>query len=157
MKENVVFFDTFYDRVCLSLDSFIDYLLEYSGQIKTIVKNSSKKIRFFNCYQSGSEFFWAAASVVSAPIALTLISLGCILAAVVMAIKSIGDLFVVKSEVVKEGQDTSVATLLLMGAALLAALVSPFLNVIAVLGNSVITLIKKELHCDRETKECTTK
>lgn len=137
----------------MPLDPFNDFLLTASGvtaeSISRFLDDKEISPAFFQPYKSPSDFFIRAASVVVAPVCLTIMAIEMVLVSFAMAIQSIIALCMGNPDGAKESIGGAWGAFMMIGVAIIAALVSPFINLIDWVVGGVVSL--DECCTDEET------
>lgn len=128
----------------MSLDPFNEFLLTASGvtgeTYRRLWDNKEISSAFFQPYKSTPDFFVRAASIVAAPVCLTIIALEAVLASFAMVIHSIVQLCVGNSYGAKESIGGALTAAMMVCIAIPAALISPILNLIDWVVGGVVSL-----------------
>lgn len=132
----------------LPLDEFTSFLLKSSGTSGQIFDSFLKdKVSdgpiFFSPYKSAPDLFFRTTSIFTAPVCFAIYTTGFCLGAVFIACQSLVELVSVEPEKAKESAGMTVTCLLLMGIALLSMLMSPFVNLIDLIGGGVTTVLRQ--------------
>jgi hypothetical protein len=130
----------------MTFHEFHQILLENSGVTNRIIDNkldtipSTNKSFFFLPYQSKSDPFIRASTLITGPAIMSLIALECSVAAVFFAIKSIVDLVTLNVNDASKDAGFFGIFLIATGATLLAVLINPITNLIDLIGGGVSSL-----------------
>ncbi|MCL9683854.1 hypothetical protein [Legionella maioricensis] len=136
----------------MTLIEFNQFLLRNSHVTGRVVSNvfenkpSSIKPFFFQRYQSTSDPFYRASSIVSAPICLAVVAVEFAGASILYAIKSALDLATLNPGQAKENGGGAIKLLMAMTAALCIAILSPLINALDLIGGGVNTLLSPDSH-----------
>lgn len=140
------------------VDSINSFLLKYSGitgeELKNIMLSDdpdpsgqsfvqSSGPTFFKPYQSISDPFFRAASIVTAPLCLSVLAVEFAMASVILAFKALIDLPREGFAKAKETIKMSASCLMLMTFSLFAVFASPFINAIDLIGGGITTVVRK--------------
>lgn len=133
----------------MTFEEFHLFLLDYSGVTSQVAGNRFRKHPlplgsiFFQPYQSKADPFIRASSLVTGPAVLSFIALECALISVYFAVKSIIDLAAKNNKEAKKSIAASGELLLAMTGALLAAILSPIINLIDLIGGGINSISAK--------------
>lgn len=132
-----------------------EFLLKNSGVPGTAFLNflsseSDIKRNFFQPYQSKSDLFFRSATVITAPITLTAIALEFAALTLGYAIKSLVEFVMLRpSDAVDDLGNSAMSFMTAIGLAL-AALASPVINAVDLIGSGVVTLRQNHEHDEQE-------
>lgn len=132
------------------LKQFNDFLFAQCGMTNTLFdhvrlgREAPIKSLFFNPYQSPKEFFYKAASVVTAPVCLSVIALELASASLYLGIRSAVDLAKLNTHVAKIHLIDAVFHMVFAFVAAIAAIASPFINIVDLAGAGIASLTPKD-------------
>lgn len=130
------------------LKQFNDFLLNQCGMTNTLFNSvqmdnkKSIKSLFFNPYQSKQEFLYKAASVVSAPVCLSIIAIELASASLYLGIRTAVDLAKLDTRVAKIHLADAVFHMIFAFVAAITAAASPFINLVDFVGSGISTISK---------------
>lgn len=128
------------------LKKFNDFLFDQCGMTNTLFdharlgKEGSMKSLFFKPYQSKEEFLYKSASVVAAPICLSILALELASASLYLGIRSAVDLTSLNTHRAKIHLMDGVFHMIFAFVAAIAAIASPFINMVDLVGSGITTL-----------------
>lgn len=131
------------------IKQFNDFLFAQSGITNTLFdhvrlgRSEPVKSLFFNPCQSKKEFFYKGASVITAPVCLSLLSLELATASLYLGIKSAVNLAKSNTHGAKIYIQDAVAHLICAFVAAIVALASPIINLVDFAGAGINTLRQK--------------
>ncbi|MBL7480472.1 hypothetical protein [Legionella bononiensis] len=132
-QEFIKKFNTFLFDQCGTTNNLFDHVrLDKKTPIKSL---------FFNPYKSPKEFLYQGASIVTAPICLTIISLELATASLYLGLKSIVDLTQLNTHVAKIHIIDAVIHLVFSVIAAIVGLASPVINLVDFLGSGINTMM----------------
>lgn len=128
-------------------EEFTEFLFSQTGVVSPaldkLMGNKSDVPVFFNPYQSKSDVFFRAASVVTAPIALSVFALEAALFAVGYAFKALWNLVTLNPAEALVSLRESAISLLCAALGLTVAIASPVINAVDLIGSIKPTLNQK--------------
>lgn len=130
------------------LKQFNDYLLDQCGMTNALfdhVRMDTKrtiKSLFFNPYQTKQEFLYKAASVVSAPVCLSIIAIELASASLYLGIRSAVDLAKLDTRVAKIHLADAFFHMIFAFVAAITAAASPLINMVDLVGSGISTISK---------------
>lgn len=126
------------------LDDYHAFLIQHSGMtgkiVNILLSENAKEPDFFEPWQSETEPLLKTLSIITAPVCLTILTAEFTLAAVVIAFKSLFELFI-DPDKAKSSAGMACSCLLLVTISLLAVFVSPVVNAFDLMGGAVNTVL----------------
>jgi hypothetical protein len=143
VRENIMSFDEF-------LKKTNDFLFEQSGMINTLFKHTTEgkhgsvSSLFFQPYQSKSDFMYRNMSIVTAPVCMSLLALELAVASFYMGLKSMANLVILDTSAAKRYAQELLLYSIFSFIATVAAIASPFVNLVDMVGSVVTSITHKD-------------
>ena len=151
-NRNILLYDEIYslDEDSMTVQEFIkkfnDFLFGQCGITHTLFdhvrlnKKEPIKTLFFKPYQSKTEFFYKTSGVITAPICASIIAIELAVGSLYLGLKSLVDLAQLDTQTAKIHIIDAVVHLVCSFVALIAAMASPVINFVDLVGSGINTL-----------------